>query len=180
MAETASRRASSSDGPISGPRSRVPPQIATSVHSNDPSECAPSVAEAEKGKTMTINISDQRPRISKREFLSRVAARSGHPIKTVSSVYEEILSELLEAVVQGETVSLTGFGRFYRQTHRGHKVRFGQSEVDDYSVLKFSASRILNRQLEPGPGLAGDEPIETERERSHSTSDTARSLVASA
>jgi nucleoid DNA-binding protein len=128
---------------------------------------------------MTINISDQRPRISKREFLSRVAARSGQPIKTVSSVYEEILSELLEAVVQGETVSLTGFG-FYRQTHRGHKVRFGQSEVDDYSVLKFSASRILNRQLEPGPGLAGDEPIETERAHSHSTSATARSLVASA
>ena len=88
---------------------------------------------------MTTNLSDQRQRIAKREFIARVAERSGWPIKTVSSVYEGILDELLDAVSHGEAVALTGFGRFYRQTHRGHKVRFGQSEVDDYSVLKFSA-----------------------------------------
>ncbi|MGC4939379.1 HU family DNA-binding protein [Kribbella sp. DT2] len=98
---------------------------------------------------MTMNMSDQRQRISKREFISRVAARSGWPIKTVNSVYEGILDELMDAVSHDETVALTGFGRFYRQTHRGHKVHFGQSEVDDYAVLKFSASRIVNRQLEP-------------------------------
>lgn len=88
-------------------------------------------------------------RISKREFISRVATRSEVPIRTVSEVYEAMLEELTQAVCRGEVVVLTGFGRFYRQAHKGHKVRFGQSEVDDYFVLKFSASRSINRQLEP-------------------------------
>ncbi|MDL5199565.1 hypothetical protein [Streptomyces sp. ALI-76-A] len=42
---------------------------------------------------------------------------------------------------------LTSFGRFYRQDHKGHKVRFGKSDVDNYVVLKFSASSSFNRRL---------------------------------
>lgn len=96
---------------------------------------------------MSKPISEQE-RISKREFISRVAVRSGLPVKAVSPVYEAIIDELAASVQCGETVVLTGFGRFYRQDHKGHKVRFGKSDVDDYSVLKFSASRSMNRQLE--------------------------------
>lgn len=88
------------------------------------------------------------PRISKREFISRVASRSGTTVRSVSDVYEALFGELTEAVAGGETVVLTGFGRFYRQDHKGHKVRFGKEDVDDYSVLKFSASRSLNRRLD--------------------------------
>ncbi|MER6367196.1 HU family DNA-binding protein [Streptomyces mirabilis] len=87
------------------------------------------------------------PRVSKREFISRVATRSGLPARTVSKVYESLLGELTGAVSCGETVVLTGFGRFYRQDHKGHKVRFGRSDVDDYVVLKFSASSTFNRRL---------------------------------
>ncbi|WP_394941137.1 HU family DNA-binding protein [Psychromicrobium sp. YIM B11713] len=90
----------------------------------------------------------QQRRISKREFIARVSAHSGWPIKTVSSIYEGIFSELTEAVSQGETVVLTRFGRFYRQAHKGHKVRFGKQDIDDYSVLKFSASPSVNRHLD--------------------------------
>jgi nucleoid DNA-binding protein len=129
---------------------------------------------------MTMNMSDQRQRISKREFISRVAERSGWPIKTVSSVYEGILDELLDAVSHGETVGLTGFGRFYRQTHRGHKVHFGQSEVDDYSVLKFSASRIVNRKLESETGACNSDVIEDELDYVQPSSESTRALVASA
>lgn len=87
-------------------------------------------------------------RISKREFISRVAERSGCSVEIVSDVYEGILEELTAAASRGDTVVLTGFGRFYRQDHKGHKVRFGKQSVDDYSVLKFSASRSLNRRLD--------------------------------
>ncbi|WP_405814488.1 HU family DNA-binding protein [Streptomyces sp. NBC_01390] len=87
------------------------------------------------------------PRVSKRKFISRVATRSGLPVRTVKKVYESLLGELTGAASCGETVVLTGFGRFYRQDHKGHKVRFGQSDVDDYAVLKFSASSTLNRRL---------------------------------
>lgn len=129
---------------------------------------------------MTTNLSDQRQRISKREFISRVAERSGWPIKTVSSVYEGMLDELLHAVSHGESVALTGFGRFYRQTHRGHKVHFGPSEVEDYSVLKFSASRTVNRKLEPEPDLCDENGVEDEREYLLPASEPGRTLAGSA
>lgn len=93
-------------------------------------------------------ISGEQQRVSKREFIARVAARNGLSVKTVSSVYEGIIGELTEAVSQGETVVLTRFGRFYRQAHKGHKVRFGKQDIDDYSVLKFSASPSVNRHLD--------------------------------
>lgn len=86
-------------------------------------------------------------RVSKRDFISRVATRSELPIRVVSKVYESLLGELTGAVSCGETVVLTSFGRFYRQDHKGHKVRFGKSDVDDYVVLKFSASSSFNRRL---------------------------------
>lgn len=87
-------------------------------------------------------------RVSKREFISRVAARSGWPIKTVSAIYEALFEELTESVAADRAVVLTGIGRFYRQAHKGHKVRFGKDNVTDYSVLKFSASRSVNRRLD--------------------------------
>lgn len=87
------------------------------------------------------------PRVSKRKFISRVATRSGLPVRVVKKVYESLLGELTGAVSCGETVVLTSFGRFYRQDHKGHKVRFGKSDVDDYVVLKFSASSTFNRRL---------------------------------
>ncbi|UJW28856.1 HU family DNA-binding protein [Saccharothrix sp. AJ9571] len=96
--------------------------------------------------------STEHPRISKREFISRVATRSKLPIRVVNDVYEALFGELTSAISDGEKVVLTGFGRFYLQAHKGHKVRFGGKAVNDYSVLKFSASRNLNRRLESTEG----------------------------
>lgn len=96
------------------------------------------------------------PRVSKRKFISRVATRSGLPVRVVKKVYESLLGELTGAVSCGETVVLPSFGRFYRQDHKGHKVRFGKSDIDDYVVLKFSASSGLNRRL------GGDDEISPE------------------
>lgn len=99
-----------------------------------------------------------RPRISKREFISRVATRSGLSIRVVSKAYEALFGELTDAASRGETVVLTSFGRFYRQDHKGHKVRFGKNDVDDYSVLKFSASRSINRRLDIDDGTDPSRP----------------------
>ncbi|MFI9629310.1 HU family DNA-binding protein [Streptomyces sp. NPDC052042] len=104
-------------------------------------------------------------RVSKREFISRVAVRSGLPVKVVGAVYTALFSELRCAVGDGETVVLTGFGRFYRQAHKGHKVRFGKQDVGDYPVLKFSASRSVNRRLEKEGGTGGNPEPERDRER---------------
>lgn len=99
---------------------------------------------------MTKELDLEPDRISKREFISRVAVRSGQSVKTVSVLYEAIFDELTASVMDGEIIVLTGFGRFSKQLHKGHKVRFGPAEVKEYSVVKFSSSRTLNQQIDPG------------------------------
>ena len=47
--------------------------------------------------------------------------------------------------------AILNFGKFYPQTHKGHRVQFakqdGDAEVNDYTVLKFSATREVNRRV---------------------------------
>lgn len=92
-------------------------------------------------------------RVSKREFTARFARRAGVPVRVATQVYDAMIDELLEIVGMGDTVTLTGFGKFYPQKHKGHAVRFAddQPEVEDYAVLKFSATRAVNRSVKVPP-----------------------------
>ncbi|WP_439593529.1 HU family DNA-binding protein [Microbacterium sp.] len=91
-------------------------------------------------------------RVSKREFVQRVARRGSLPLPVTQQVYDAIIEELIELVSKGNKVTLTGFGKFYPQEHKGHRVRFadvdGPSQIDDYTVLKFSATRAVNRSVQ--------------------------------
>lgn len=101
-------------------------------------------------------------RVSKREYIAGVAERSGLPATMVSQVYEAGIAELLDIVVRGDRVMLTGFGRFYPQAHKGHRVQFADGQdgegmvIDDYSVLKFSATREVNKLLD-APRMSADQ-----------------------
>lgn len=101
-------------------------------------------------------------KVNKDEFLERVTARlqSQHTVDemaargschlfTVREMYEAMIEEVKDIVRVGDRLSLTGFGSFYSQLHRGHPVQFGgkQKNVQDYQVFKFSASNVLNREL---------------------------------
>lgn len=93
-------------------------------------------------------------RVSKREFLAQVSATSEIPLRTVTGVYDAILDELLETMRRGDALMLTGFGKFYPQSHAGHRVQFaeeGAKAIDDYQVLKFSATRAVNKSLLEAP-----------------------------
>lgn len=101
----------------------------------------------------------EQQRVSKREFLARVATRSDIPARTVIRVYEAILDELKDTVRGGSTLMLTGFGKFYRQKHKGHRVQFSKTgdAIDHYWVLKFSATRSVNKSVADGAEGHGDE-----------------------
>jgi DNA-binding protein HU-beta len=90
-------------------------------------------------------------RVSRREFVQRFARRGGLPLRVAQQAYDAMIDELLDLVAQGNRVTLTGFGKFYLQEHKGHRVQFadpdGKSEIDDYAVLKFSATRAVNRSV---------------------------------
>ncbi|NYH53030.1 DNA-binding protein HU-beta [Nocardiopsis arvandica] len=89
-------------------------------------------------------------RVTKRAFIAAVARRVGLPKRVVSEIYDAAIAELMDVVRRGDRLILTGFGSFERQWHKGHPVRFtkgGEDKVDDYSVLKFSATRQTNQRI---------------------------------
>jgi DNA-binding protein HU-beta len=103
---------------------------------------------------VTEEVKPDQNRVSKREFLSQVSATSDIPLRTVNRVYDTILDELLETMRRGDALMLTGFGKFYPQAHKGHRVQFaedGDNAIDDYFVLKFSATRAVNKSLLEAP-----------------------------
>lgn len=112
------------------------------------------------GEAAAVDGTDQN-RVSKKKFISAVAKRSGYPVRVVTLVYDAAIAELLDVVKRGDQLMLTGFGRFYGQKHKGHRVQFaddGQKRIDDYSVLKFSATRDVNRQLDDN-GATATKPV---------------------
>ncbi|MCY1718509.1 HU family DNA-binding protein [Microbacterium sp. SL62] len=107
-----------------------------------------AIEEASEAKQRSNRKSDAE-RISKREFVMRVGRRAGVPLKITNQVYDAIFDEIKELAGRGVSVTLTGFGKFYPQVHKGHQVRFKKEddEVRDYAVLKFSATRETNQGL---------------------------------
>lgn len=93
-------------------------------------------------------------RVSRREFVQRVARRANSSLPVTQQVYDAFLEELIDLVASGNKVTLTGFGKFYPQEHKGHRVRFAggdePAEIEDYTVLKFSATRAVNRTVGVG------------------------------
>lgn len=112
-------------------------------------------------------------RVTKREFVDRVSRRSGWSPAVVSEVYEAVLDEIRESIAVGDVIVLTGFGRFYRQNHKGHEVHFGRTTIKAYPVLKFSASRSANHRVHAlmseraacrNEDLAGEDPDDEDDE----------------
>lgn len=113
-------------------------------------------------------------RVNRSEFVTRVAARANVNVKLATEVYDAVIEEIIQVVGEGKKLTLTGFGKFYPQLHKGHPVQRvnedGRLEgtstpalVDDYAVLKFSATRAVNRRIDPvnasrgGPGADADD-----------------------
>lgn len=108
-------------------------------------------------------------RVSKREFIARFAKRADVPVETARVVYDAMIAELLEIVGNGGRVTLTKFGRFYPQAHKGHRSRNiltkeDLGEVPDYAVLKFSATRSVNKGVLAPAGSAVDDDDEDDED----------------
>ena len=70
-------------------------------------------------------------------------------INLVHQVLDTTIDAIISDVKEGKRVSLTGFGSFYSQIHRGHPVQFGTKteRVPDYPVFKFAVSNVLNKDF---------------------------------
>ncbi len=88
-------------------------------------------------------------KISKNEFLANVARKHDMSVEDITTAYNAIVDGICDTVTEGKSLSLTGFGSFYLQRHKGHPVNFEgkAAEVKDYVIFKFSASDVLNRRF---------------------------------
>ena len=103
-----------------------------------------------KSKTKNkLKLKSKKQKINKELFIAAIAERTGMTIASVTSVFEAYQNEIIERVSNNEEISITGFGRFYVQRHKGHPVQFSTAteKVHDYVVFKFSASNVLNSKL---------------------------------
>lgn len=88
-------------------------------------------------------------RVNKDAFTSAVSKRSGYTKEIVNNVCDAAIEETKDIVERGDTLSITGFGSFAVQKHKGHPVQFGDSSltVRPYSVFRFSPSHVFSRRL---------------------------------
>ena len=88
-------------------------------------------------------------KINKNEFLENIAAKHNISVADARSAYDLIVDEIRCVICSGSDLSVTGFGTFSLQKHKGHPVQFKSKRgtVDDYVVLKFAVSDVLMSKI---------------------------------
>lgn len=86
-------------------------------------------------------------KMSKKEFISYVAKKYNVSEERLNEDYDMLINGITDVTKRGIKLSLTGFGAFYLQKHKGHPVQFDSNKVKDYVVFKFSASNVINQQM---------------------------------
>lgn len=87
-------------------------------------------------------------KISRNRFLALAAKDSGIDVEVLSKSFDAIENRLYKDLASGKRVTLTGFGAFYLQKHKGHPVQFeDNSKMPDYVLMKFSTADVMNRRF---------------------------------
>lgn len=84
------------------------------------------------------------------QLLKETAKESGVKFEVVKAVYSAMIKVLVQNLVKGFRIGLTGFGSFYLQKHKGHPIQFNdtKSSIDDYVVVKFTASGSMKKKID--------------------------------
>lgn len=88
--------------------------------------------------------------ISKKEFITKVAEKTGRPRKEIDRILDAVLETIKEEVLKGNTIKLVGFGKFElkkyapstaRKPNTGEKV-----QVPARSKVMFTPGKELRRR----------------------------------
>lgn len=89
-------------------------------------------------------------KVNKNDFLEMVAKKNNMQPAEVRAIYDSMIEVARSILCKRQDLSLTGFGTFSLQTHKGHPVQFrknSKNTVDDYVVLKFAVSDVLMSKI---------------------------------
>ena len=89
--------------------------------------------------------------VTKSEFVDRVASKSGLSKRDAAKAVDAFLDSVEETLVQGDSITFTGFGKFspqQRKERQGVNPRTGQKvTIPAARVPKFSAGSSLKQAL---------------------------------
>jgi len=89
--------------------------------------------------------------MNKHQLIAAASRRSSLTQRQTREALDAILEVIADALVEGEPVSISGFGRFHLQRYAGRKLRRfdgpGQYEVESRRVPAFRASELLRQRL---------------------------------
>lgn len=88
-------------------------------------------------------------KMKRRGLIEYMAKTSGKHVNECAEAYDLVMTSIRDVVAHKVRLSLSGFGVFHLQTHKGHPVQFqkGGNQTADYLVFKFSASNALNQYV---------------------------------
>ena len=89
-------------------------------------------------------------KVTKKQLVKLVARRSGARGEAVNRVLDSLLVELVDQTRRGRQVVISGFGRFYQRTHKGHSAHFGNVVLSDYETMSFSTTPPLRAFINSG------------------------------
>ena len=88
-------------------------------------------------------------KMNKRGLVAYIAKSNRISNEEAARMYDCVMDAIRDVVTCNVKLSLSGFGVFQAQKHKGQPVQFCESDmtVQDYLVFKFSASKTLNQYL---------------------------------
>ena len=88
-------------------------------------------------------------KMNKRGLITYIAKGNGISFEEAARMYDCVMNGIRDVVTKNIKLSLSGFGVFQAQKHKGQPVQFCEPDmtVQDYLVFKFSASKTLNQYL---------------------------------
>jgi DNA-binding protein HU-beta len=92
----------------------------------------------------------------KRELIARVARRTSLTQKQAREALDAIFDITTEALIAGEPVALTGFGRFELREYKGRRIRHPQTrqlcETESRPLPAFHPYPVLKQRVREGNG----------------------------
>lgn len=90
-------------------------------------------------------------KVTKKDIISKVAEKTGETKKDITTVVEAVLEEITNAIVEGETVDLAGFGKF-EVSERSARTGINPATKEKIEIaasknVKFKAAKALKESV---------------------------------
>lgn len=90
-------------------------------------------------------------KVTKKDIISKVAEKTGETKKDITTVVEAVLEEITNAIVEGETVDLAGFGKF-EVSERAARTGINPATKEKIEIaasknVKFKAAKALKESV---------------------------------